>query len=361
MSSYSDFDKWKQLETKADKKQFDIDDLSVVLTEEKGMQPFFKHAINIGASDIHMKNDLEITFRVHGELIKVNDVKLTPDMLKFMAYQILPKDRHLEYERDGELDFTYSLPTGHRFRMSVYKDNSVDTIAARLIAKDIPTMGDLNLPKVLYEFTKLHQGLVLVTGPTGSGKSSTLAAMVDHINTTMERHIITLEDPIEFIHPHKQSIISQREVGRDTHSFSSGLKAALRQDPDILLVGELRDLETIQIAITAAETGHVVFATLHTSSAASTVDRIIDVFPANQQMQIRTQLANCLQGVVAQRLFKNPKGEGRVAACEILVVDQSISNLIRSEKIHQIPTFIQTGKQKGMQTMEDDMREKGLL
>lgn len=360
MTSFDDFESWKKQEAQEDKKLFRDVKLEIELTREKGIMPFLKEAINMGASDIHLKNNLEVMFRHHGELKKVNDHRLTPEILSYMAYQILPPDRVQEYEEAGELDFTYALPSGHRFRMSVFKDSDIDTIAARLIAREIPTLEDLNLPRQLIEFTKLNQGLIVVTGPTGSGKSSTLAAMMQYINQNMQRHIITLEDPIEFVHPHMQSIISQREIGRDTKSFASGLKAALRQDPDILLVGELRDLETISIAITAAETGHVVFATLHTSSAASTVDRIIDVFPAGQQMQIRTQLANCLKGVVAQRLFKNPKGEGRVAACEILVVDSSIANLIRSEKVHQIPTFIQTGKQKGMQTMEDAMRELGL-
>lgn len=336
------------------------DNLTFQQDVEKGILPYFKFAIRLGASDVHIKKDLPVVFRHHGELKIASDELMDAEKLRYMAYQILPKDRIEQYEAEGELDFTYSLPTGHRFRLSVYKDNGIDTIAARLIAVTIPNIDELGLPEVILEFTKLRQGLVLVTGPTGSGKSSTLAAMIDHINNTTQRHIITLEDPIEYLHEHKKSIISQREVGRDTQSFSSGLKAALRQDPDILLVGELRDLETIQIAITAAETGHLVFATLHTSSAPSTIDRVIDVFPTTQQMQIRTQLATSLEGVISQRLFKNPKGEGRVVACEILMMDSSIANLIRTEKVHQIPTFMQTGKAKGMQLMEEELRRLGI-
>lgn len=353
-----DYENWRQQGALAYVKGYEH--IHIELEAGKGIIPLFKWVFENGASDLHLKNKLEPTVRVHGDLKKLSEVKLTPEMLHFMAMQILPPERVAQYEGEGELDFTYTLPTGHRFRMSVYKDNEVDTIAGRTIELVIPTLEQLKLPQVLQQFLPLKRGLVLVTGPTGSGKSSTLAAMINQINQTMDRHIITLEDPIEFLHEHQRSIISQREVGRDTKSFASGLKAALRQDPDIILVGEMRDLETIQIALTAAETGHLIFGTLHTSSAASTIDRIIDVFPANQQMQIRTQLANCIKGVVAQRLFKRKDGEGRVAAIEVLVVNSSIANLIRTEKVHQIPTFIQTGKAEGMQSMEEEMKRLGV-
>lgn len=353
-----DYESWRQKSTLAYVTGYE--QVRIELTPEQGILPIFQWALQNGASDIHLKNNLEPTVRLHGELKKLAQTKLTADMLEFMAQQVIPVERSVQYEEEGELDFTFTLGSGHRFRMSVYKENGVATLAARTIALDIPTLEQLKLPQVLHQFLALKSGLVLVTGPTGSGKSSTLAAMIHHINQLMDRHIITLEDPVEFLHPHERSIISQREVGRDTKSFATGLKAALRQDPDILLVGEMRDLETIQIALTAAETGHLVFATLHTSSAASTIDRIIDVFPANQQTQIRTQLANCIKGIVSQRLFKRRDGEGRVAAVEILVVNSSIANLIRTEKVHQIPTFIQTGKAEGMQLMEDEIKRLGV-
>lgn len=353
-----DYESWKYQGSLSFVKNYEA--IDVVLEADRGILTLLKWTFEMGASDIHLKHELEPTVRLHGDLKKLADVKLTPEMLHYMAMQILPKERVAQYEEEGELDFTFCMPSGHRFRMSVYKEDGVETIAGRTIEITIPTLEQLKLPQVLHQFMSLNRGLVLVTGPTGSGKSSTLAAMINYINQTMERHIITLEDPVEFLHPHQRSIISQREVGRDTKSYSSGLKAALRQDPDIILVGEMRDLETISIALTAAETGHLVFATLHTSSAASTIDRIIDVFPANQQMQIRTQLANCIKGIVSQRLFKRKDGEGRVAAIEVLVVNPSIANLIRSEKVHQIPTFMQTGKAEGMQTMEEEMKRLGI-
>lgn len=353
-----DYEHWKHHHTQSFVKNYEL--IELVLEEEKGILTLLKSAFEMGASDIHLKYRLEPTVRLHGDLKKLTNTQLTADMLHFMAKQIVPVDRWAQYEEDGELDFTFTMQTGQRFRMSVYKEEGIATIAGRTIEIQIPTLEQLKLPQVLYQFMSLKRGLVLVTGPTGSGKSSTLAAMIHHINQTMERHIITLEDPVEFLHPHQKSIISQREVGRDTKNYASGLRAALRQDPDIILVGEMRDLETISTAITAAETGHLVFATLHTSSAASTIDRIIDVFPANQQMQIRTQLANCIKGIVSQRLFKRNDGEGRVAAVEVLVVNSSIANLIRTEKVHQIPTFMQTGKAEGMQLMEDEMKRLGV-
>ena len=308
-------------------------------------------------SDLHLTVGIPPVYRVHGQLAQYGDVALTSDDLKKMVFEILPDYKVKEFEEKGETDFNYSLTGKCRFRVNAYHQRNEVTIAARLIDAKIPSIESLNMPEVLYKLAEKPQGLILVTGPTGSGKSTTLAAMIDYINTNKAKHIITLEDPIEYLHTHKKSVINQREVGVDTMSFANGLRAALRQDPDIILVGEMRDLETISTAVTAAETGHLVMATLHTSSAATTIDRIIDIFPPHQQSQIRVQLANVLVGIVSQRLFVRKDAKGRIAATEILVQAPSISNLIRNEKIHQIPSVMQTSRALGMHTLESSMQQ----
>lgn len=255
----------------------------------------------------------------------------------------------------GELDFSYGIAGVSRFRVNAYHQRGTVSMAFRIIPSDIPTFDQLQLPSILREIYKKPQGLVLVTGPTGSGKSTTLASMISEMNKIMKKHIITLEDPIEYLHSHGTCIINQREIGFDTKSFASGLRSSLRQDPDVILVGEMRDLETISTAITAAETGHLVFATLHTTSAVMTIDRIIDVFPPSQQTQVRIQLASVLQAVISQRLFPRKDGQGRVGAFEILLNVPAVRNLIRSEKIHQIHSVIQSSRSMGMQTMEMEL------
>lgn len=307
------------------------------------------------ASDLHVTTGVPPVYRVNGRLQPYGELSVTPEMVHSMIRDILPQYKVAEFEEKGETDFNFSLDGLCRFRVNAYHQRNAGAIAARLISSTIPTIASLNMPSVLYELAEKPQGLILVTGPTGSGKSTTLAAMIDYINDTKSKHIITLEDPIEYLHTHKKSIINQREIGVDTESFANGLRASLRQDPDIILVGEMRDLETISTAITAAETGHLVFATLHTSSAPTTIDRIIDVFPPHQQGQIRIQLANVLQGIISQRLFVRKDTKGRIAATEILVSVPSVSNLIRNEKVHQIPSVMQTSKALGMHTLESSI------
>lgn len=308
------------------------------------------------ASDVHLSAGAPVTYRVHGDLEPMGD-KLLPIDLESFARQMLSEDRWQRFMEAGEIDFSYSIPGVARFRVNAYRQRGSISIAARLIPQRIPTMEELGLPSVLKSLMNRPFGLVLVTGPTGSGKSTTLAAVLDAINHAQRKHIITLEDPIEYLHTHKLSIIDQREIGQDTSGFAPALRAALRQDPDILLVGEMRDLETIATAITASETGHLVFATLHTSDAVQTVERIIDVFPPEQQGQIRIQLAGVLAGVVSQRLHRTRDGRGRVASFEVLVNTPAVANLIRSGKTHQIGAMMQTGRQFGMVTMEMSIRE----
>lgn len=315
-----------------------------------------QRAYDEGASDLHVTVGIPPTYRINGKLTPYGEDALTSQQVAAMVETILPMGKQQEFVDKGETDFNYSLGEVCRFRVNAYHQRNEMTIAARLIPAKIPTIDALNMPQILYELADKPQGLILVTGPTGSGKSTTLAAMLDYINETKAKHIITLEDPIEYMHKHKKSVVNQREVGVDTESFASGLRASLRQDPDIILVGEMRDLETISTAITAAETGHLVFATLHTSSAATTIDRIIDVFPAHQQGQVRIQLANVLQGIISQRLFVRKDTKGRIAATEILVQLPSIANLIRNEKVHQIPSVMQTNKALGMHTLHMSMQ-----
>jgi twitching motility protein PilT len=309
------------------------------------------------ASDIHVTVHSPVMFRIHGELRAASSDLVTPSEALELAKELMSREQYETFMEQGDIDFSYGIPELSRFRVNVYRQKGNVSLTIRLIPSQIPAMEQLGLPPIAVDFARKPQGLLLVTGPTGSGKSTTLAAIIDYINRNRNDHIITLEDPIEFVHNHKSCIVNQREVGVDTESFSSGLRAALRQDPDVILVGEMRDLETISIAITAAETGHLVFGTLHTADAPQTIDRIIDVFPPEAQQQVRVQLANVLLGVMAQRLLPTADGSGRVAAIEVLVNTPAIANLIRSEKVHQIRSAMQTGKAQGMQTMDNALRE----
>ena len=305
------------------------------------------------ASDLHLAAGARPTIRVRGRLVALEHLPvLRPQDTRELLYAILTNDQRQRLETDWQLDFAYSVSGRARFRVNAYFQRSAIGAAFRLIPFEMPTIDELGLPAVLHEFTRRPRGLVLVTGPTGSGKSTTLAAMIDQINRTREEHILTIEDPIEFLHPHRRCLVNQRELGSDTPTFALGLKAALRQDPDVILLGEMRDLETIGTALTAAETGHLVFATLHTQDAPQTVDRIVDVFPSAQQSQVRTQLSVALQGVVTQQLLPTADGARRVAACEVLVPTPAVRNLIREGKTHQIASALQTGAQVGMQTMD---------
>lgn len=314
-----------------------------------------KECLNIAckrnASDLHISVGIPPTIRLNGELIALDRPPLTPAQTNEMVRGILSEEQLKKLEADGELDFSYSIPKLSRFRVNAFRQRSCYSLAFRVIPQNVPDLASLQLPDVLTSLCHRPHGLFLVTGPTGSGKSTTLAALVDDMNKSMRRHIITLEDPIEYLHSHNQCIIQQREIGNDTHSFAFGLRSALREDPDVILVGEMRDLETIRTALTAAETGHLVLATLHTNDAVSTVDRIIDVFPAGQQGQIRIQLASELVAVVSQRLFPTPDFSGRRVATEVMINNKAISHLIREKKIYQIPSVIQVNRAQGMQTM----------
>lgn len=321
------------------------------------IEEILQKAYETSASDIHLTVGTSPIFRIHGKLKKMGTMRLTAEEIEEMVSHILPEYKLEHYRNYGDADFNYRYNDNARFRVNAYKQRNAPALALRMIPTIIPTIESLELPRVLYDIVERPQGLVLVTGPTGSGKSSTLAAMINHINETMNKHIITLEDPIEFIHSHKQSIVNQREIGTDVKDFETGLRAALRQDPDVILVGEMRDLETISIAITAAETGHLVFGTLHTMDAPTAINRIIDVFPPHQQSQIRTQLASVLEGVISQRLFVRKDNKGRIAATEILIGVPSVKNLIRSEKIEQIPNIMQTSRALGMHTMQHSIQE----
>ncbi|KAA0549234.1 type IV pilus twitching motility protein PilT [Bacillus sp. BGMRC 2118] len=321
------------------------------------IEHILRAAFELKASDIHLTVGVQPIMRIHGELKKYGKDVLKPEDTEQMAKEIIPDATWETFLEKGELDFSYGIPGVSRFRINAYKQRACIAMAIRIVPTTIPTLEDLEMPDTLRKVASKPQGLVLVTGPTGSGKSTTLAAMINYLNQTTRKHIITLEDPIEYLHKHGNCIIDQREIGFDTQNFANGLRASLRQDPDVILVGELRDLETIHTAITAAETGHLVFGTLHTSSAPSTIDRIIDVFPAAQQPQIRIQLASVLVSIISQRLFPKKDGTGRVAATEILVNNAAIANLIRNEKIHQIKSVLQTSKSAGMHTLETSVKE----
>lgn len=316
-----------------------------------------REAVQRGASDLHITVAAPPTLRVHGELTALDAEPLTPEDILSMVKTLLPDDAFQRLDATGQHDFSHSVPQVSRFRINVYRQRGCYSISVRVVPMEVPTFPSLGLPTSILSLCSRKHGLILVTGPTGSGKSTTLASIIDWINHHQRKRIITLEDPIEYLHHHDLSIVDQREIGADTDSFTSGLRAALRQDPDVLLLGEMRDLETITTAITAAETGHLVFATLHTPDAPQSIDRVIDVFPPAQQQQIRVQMANVLIGIVAQRLLTNADGQTRVAAAEILVNTPAVANLIRTEKVHHIRTAMQTGKAIGMQTMEMSLRE----
>ncbi|MFV9511068.1 type IV pilus twitching motility protein PilT [Tepidibacillus sp. LV47] len=316
------------------------------------IEELMKEAFEKKASDLHLTVGAKPTYRINGKLTPVDVPPLTPNDTVNYLKAITTEAQYQDFLQKGEIDFSYGLAGISRFRVNAYQQRGTVSLAIRVIPTTIPSLESLGVPNVVHSLVEKPQGLVLVTGPTGSGKSTTLAAMIDHINQTQYKHVITLEDPIEYLHRHGKSLIDQREIGVDSSSFATALRAALRQDPDVILVGEMRDLETISTAITAAETGHLVLATLHTSGAANTIDRIIDVFPAHQQPQIRLQLASVLLGIISQRLLPTIDESGRVAAMEILINTPAVANLIRSEKVHQIQTVMQTGKSFGMQTME---------
>jgi twitching motility protein PilT len=305
------------------------------------------------ASDLHLTAGVPPTLRQRGQLTRLDEYPtLTPEDTREFIYSILTTEQRRRLENDLQLDFAYVVPGQARFRVNAYFQRSAVAAAFRLIPSEIVPIDTLGLPTIVHELARRPRGLVLVTGPTGSGKTTSLASMIDEINATRDEHIVTIEDPIEFVHGHRRCVINQRELGTDASSFSSALKAALRQDPDVILVGEMRDLETISTALTAAETGHLVFGTLHTQDAPQTIDRVIDVFPPEQQGQIRVQLSVTLQGVVTQQLLPTADGAGRCVACEVLVPTPAVRNLIREGKVHQIPSIIQTGSAHGMQTMD---------
>jgi twitching motility protein PilT len=323
-----------------------------------GIMGLLDQVLKHDASDLHLTAGLPPTMRVHGELRAVADQPpLTPENVTHMVLSILTQRQRERLEQDRELDTSYSLPGKARFRVNVYYQRDSMGAAFRLIPFAIRTVEELGLPPVATELARLPRGLVLVTGPTGSGKSTSLAAMLNVINTERACHIMTVEDPIEYLHQHNRSMVNQREIGSDTLSFASALKHVLRQDPDVILVGEMRDLETIQTTLTAAETGHMVFATLHTQDAPQTIDRIIDAFPTAQQQQVRVQLSTTIQGVVTQQLLPTADGRGRVAAVEIMVATPAIRNLIREAKVHQVYSAMQAGGRMGMRTMDQALAQ----
>ncbi|MHB8158764.1 MAG: type IV pilus twitching motility protein PilT [Desulfocucumaceae bacterium] len=335
-------------------------------------------AFRLNISDVHITVNSAIAFRIYGKLLPIDApeikpglqldqpyfTKLTAEDTGILARQIMSEDKYSQFEEAGDLDFAYAIEGLCRFRVNAYRQQGSVGLAIRLINSTVRSFQELGLPEILGDLSRRPRGMVLVTGPTGSGKSTTLAAMIDLVNQESHHHIITLEDPIEFVHSHKKSIINQREIGYDTKSFASALRSAMREDPDVILVGEMRDPETIGVALTAAETGHLVFGTLHTSSAAQTIDRIIDVFPPHQQQQIRVQLGNTIQGIIAQQLIPRADKPGRVASIEIMVATPAIRNLIREGKTYQIISQIQTGIKYGMQSLDMNLRtlvQKGMI
>jgi twitching motility protein PilT len=338
--------------SRSDTATFSIDDL-------------LEHMVALGASDLHVTTGSAPVIRLNGRLERIEEFpRLTPDDTQRILYRILSTEQQKHLEINRQIDVSYAIPGLARFRVNVYFQRESLGAAFRMIPTEIKTLEDLGLPPQLHELATKPRGLVLVTGPTGSGKSTTLAAVIDEINRTRDDHIMTIEDPIEFLHRHKRCLVNQREIGPDAVSFGEALRGALRQDPDVILLGEMRDLETIATALTAAETGHLVFATLHTQDAPSTIDRLIDVFPAAQQEQVRVQISSTIQGVVTQTLVPTIDGSGRVAATEILLPDDAVRNLIRQAKVEQIYSVMQTGSSKGMQTLEQslvDLVSRGII
>jgi twitching motility protein PilT len=321
-------------------KNFDFADVLTRMAEER-------------ASDVHLSPGFPPAIRIRGRIVPLEEYgKLSPQQTRDTVYSMLNDDQRKRFESNKQLDLAYAVPGVSRFRVNCFFQRGSISAAFRRIPHEIPQLGELGLPQILEEFTRKPRGFVLVTGPTGSGKSTSLAAMIDIINREREEHILTIEDPIEFLHSHKQCLVNQREIGADADDFALALKSALREDPDVILVGEMRDLETMSTALTASETGHLVFATLHTQSTAQTVDRIIDVFPSEQQKQVRMQLSIALQGIVTQQLLPTSDGTGRVVACEVLVPTPAVRNLIREGKTHQIYSALQTSGAQGMQTMD---------
>lgn len=317
------------------------------------IEELLRDAKRAGASDVHITVGIPPKMRVNGQLITMNyDRLLPPDTLQ-MLDQFMDERQRAMFDRDGEHDMSFSIPNLGRYRVNAYRQRGSVAIALRLVGTQVPSPEVLGVPESVIDLYQRKKGLILVTGPTGSGKSTTLAAIIDKINNNRECHVITLEDPIEYLHQHKKSMVNQREIGLDSQSYANALRAALREDPDVILVGEMRDFETISVAITAAETGHLVLSTLHTIGAASTVDRVIDVFPPHQQQQIRVQFANVLEAVISQQLIPTSDGAGRVAAFEVMHANHAVRNLIREGKSHQLATVMQTNRKLGMITMDD--------
>ena len=325
---------------------------------------FFKLMNEQGASDLHIVAGMQPLLRIRGDIEKIKYKIMDNDELKAMLYEIVPEEKVKTFEETGDIDFGYEIPGLARYRGNLFQQKYGIGAVFREIPSEIMTCEQLGLPKVITKFAKLPKGLVLVTGPTGSGKSTTLAAIVDEVNRTRQHHILTIEDPIEFVHRSKGCIVNHREIGTHTKSFSAALRGALREDPDVILVGEMRDLETISLAMEAAMTGHLVFGTLHTLNSNKTVDRVIEIFPANQQAQVRSTLADALKAVVSQTLFKRIDVKGRCAALEVLICTPAVRNLIREGKTYQIPSAMQTGKKYGMQTLDDAIMsylERGMI
>ena len=317
------------------------------------IEDILQDAKDAGASDVHLTVGIPPKMRVNGDLITMNYSKMMPDDTLDVLISIMTEGQREKFEERGEFDFSFSIPHLGRYRVNAYKQRGSVAMAFRLVGTQIPSPESLGVPESVVELYQRKRGLILVTGPTGSGKSTTLAAIIDKVNNNRDAHVITLEDPIEYLHQHKMAMVNQREMGLDSNSYANALRAALREDPDVILVGEMRDFETISVAITAAETGHLVLSTLHTIGAASTVDRIIDVFPPHQQQQIRVQLANVLEAVISQQLLPTADGKSRVAAFEVMHANHAVRNLIREGKSHQLTSVMQTNRKLGMITMDE--------
>lgn len=322
------------------------------------IEDFLRAAKEAGASDVHFTVGIPPKMRVNGKLITMNYPKMFPADTLQVALEIMTESQREKFEERGEYDMSFSIPNLGRYRVNAYKQRGSVALALRLVGTSVPTQKELGIPDTVMDLYQKKRGLVLVTGPTGSGKSTTLASIIDKINNGREAHVITLEDPIEYLHQHKLSMVNQREIGLDSNNYANALRAALREDPDVILVGEMRDFETISVAITAAETGHLVLSTLHTIGAASTVDRMIDVFPPHQQQQIRVQLANVIEAVISQQLIPNIEGNGREAVFEILHANHAVRNLIREGKSHQLTSVMQTNRKLGMITMDEAIIQK---